>query len=211
MPLNGSEAITIEQKQLTVMDLKRANVPERFWYVTISSIPKDMPYMSKLLSYYAQMEQLMEKGVGLYLYSDDNQTGKTSIAVALLKRALRLRKTALFEEAGRLKDGLARNDSFDETFLLDQRVRSVDLLVIDDLGKEYRTTSGYAETTFENIFRDRIQTLKPIIVTGNMRPKEISSTYSASLAALLKSSLIPLQIMGYNWGVQKEAELKKIL
>lgn len=201
----------VDNKDLTVSDLRRANVPEKFWYATLSAVPKDMGYMKKVLAYYVRMDELMEKGVGLYLHSKENQTGKTSIAVALLKRAIRLKKTAFFEEAGRLKNALTRNEEFDENILLDQRIRAVDLLVIDDLGKEYRTSSGYAESTFENIIRDRIQTLKPIIITGNLTPKEIGTTYSASLSALLKGSLIPIDISGYNWSVQQEAELKKIL
>lgn len=209
--LEDKETMVVDKKELTVSDLKRANVPEKFWYVTLSSVPKDLPYMNKVLAYYVRAEEMLEKGIGLYLYSKENQTGKTSIAVALLKRIIRLRYTALFEEAGRLKNALTRNEEFDEAFTIDQRIRSVDMLVIDDLGKEYRTSSGYAETTFENIIRDRIQSLKPIIITGNLAPKAISSTYSHSLSAMLKGSLVPIEVSGYNWSLQQENDLKKIL
>ena len=148
----------------------------------------------------------MDRGV-----SRENQTGKSSIAVALLKRALRLRKTAFFSEAGSLKNALAKNEDFEDSMPIEARVKSVDLLILDDLGKEYRTTSGFAETTFENIIRDRIQAKKSIIITSNMQPKEISKTYSDSLTALLKSALIPVEVSGYNWVAIKEAELKQIL
>jgi len=200
-----------EIKELTVADLRRANVPENYWYCTIASIPEELEYRKKVVSYYAQMESFLSKGIGLYLFSSDNQTGKTSIAIALLKRALKLKKTAFFSEAGTLKNALAKNEEFDDQMLLEQRIKNVDLLVIDDLGKEYRTSSGYAENTFENIFRHRIQSLKPLIVTGNMFPKDIEKTYSTSLAALLKGSLIPIQVSGYNWAEQKQKELKQTL
>ena len=200
-----------EKKELIVSDMRRANVPEKFWYVTLSCIPKDLPYMNKVLSYYAKMDEMVEKGIGLYLYSKDNQTGKTSISVALLKRALRLRKTAFFDEAGRLKNALIKNAEFDETFMVDQRIQTVDLLVIDDLGKEYRTGSGYAENTFENIIRSRIQSLRPTIITSNLSPKDVGNVYSKSLSAMLKGSLIPIDISGYNWSIKQEAELKKLL
>jgi DNA replication protein DnaC len=209
--LEDKDIMIMDKKEITVSDLKRANVPEKFWYATLSAVPRNLPYMKKVLAYYIRMEELMDKGIGVYLFSTDNQTGKTSIAVALLKRALRLRKTVFFEEAGRLKNALTRNEEFEDNILLDQRIRFVDLLVIDDLGKEYRTSSGYAESTFENIVRDRIQTMKPIIITGNIPPKSIGNTYSQSMSAILKGSLIPIQISGYNWSIQQEAELKKIL
>ena len=200
-----------EQKELLVSDLRRANVPEKFWYATLSCVPKDLKYMNKVLSYYAKMDEMIDKGVGLYLYSKENQTGKTSISVALLKRAIRLRRTAFFDEAGRLKNALMKSAEFDETFMVEKRVQMVDLLVIDDLGKEYRTSSGYAENTFENIIRSRIQSVRPTIITTNLAPKEIGATYSQSLCAMLKGSLIPIDISGYNWSIQQEKELKKLL
>lgn len=209
--LEGGVGGTDMSKDLTVADMKRANVPSNFWYATLAEVPKDLPYLDKVLSYYAQMECMMDQGIGLYLYSTENQTGKTSIAVALLKRALRLRRTAYFEEAGRLKNALTRNEQFDENILLDYRIRNVDILVIDDLGKEYRTTSGYAESTFENLIRDRVQEVKPTIITGNLPPKELGKIYSSSLSALLKGSLIPIRVTGYNWSARRESELKKIL
>jgi hypothetical protein len=209
--LTIEETKKLDIKEITVADMKRSNVPENFWYATLGSIPKHLPYVDKVISYHNKMEELLQQGVGLYLHSDDNQTGKTSIAVALLKRALRLRKTAYFSEAGSLKNALTRNEDFEESTLLDERLRVVDLLVIDDIGKEYRTSSGFAETTFENIMRDRIQANKSIIITSNMQPKEISKVYSESLAALLKGNLIPINISGYNWVAIKEANLKQIL
>lgn len=201
----------LQDNSIIVADLKRANLPEKFWYATLSAIPKDLHYVKKVTAYFARMEELMGRGIGVYLFSIDNQTGKTSVAAALLKRAIRLKKTVYFEEAGRLKNALIRDEAFDDSLSLDRRIRSVDLLVIDDLGKEYRTSSGYAESTLENILRDRIQALKPTIFTGNMTPKDISKVYGPSMAALMKGTMIPIEVSGYNWSIQQEAELKKML
>ena len=214
MIANGSQGGAIVERfnrEITVGDLRRANVPEKFWYATIAEVPKHLPYVKKVLSYYTQMDELMGKGIGVYLYSSQNQTGKTSIAVALLKRAIKLQKTVFFEEAGRLKNALTRNEEFEDSVLLDSRIRRVDLLVVDDLGKEYRTSSGYAESTIENIIRDRVQSVRPFIITGNMTPKKIGSVYSESLSALLKGVLIPIEVSGYDWAVKRESEIKKIL
>ena len=201
----------IDKKELTVADLRRSNIPENFWYATVSSIPEHLPYYKKVVAYYAQMEKFIEEGIGLYLFSETNQTGKTSIAAALLKRAMRIRKTGYFTESGSLKNALTRNDNFDPEIMLEQRVKTVDLLVIDDLGKEYRTSSGYAENTFENILRFRVQSKKPTLITSNIVPKDIEQTYSASLSAILKTTLIPVEVSGYNWTIERQKELKQIL
>ncbi len=202
---------SLDNKKITVADLRRANLSENYWYVTLSSIPEHLSYVKKVLEYYARMEEFMGKGVGLYIYSEGSSTGKSSIAAALLKRALRLKKTAFFSEAGTLKNALTKNETFDDQFLIDQRIRMVDLLVVDDFGKEYKTSSGYAENTFENIFRGREQSVKTSIITSNIHPKDIEGVYSTSLYHVFKRCLIPIQVTGYNWTTEKHKELQNSL
>jgi DNA replication protein DnaC len=120
-------------KRLTVADMNRANVPSRFWNVKLSEIPEHLEYRDKVRKYLEKMDEMLENGIGLFLYSDENSTGKTSIAVLALKQALRLRRTAYFEESGRLKAALIRAEEFEENIPIERRIRTVDLLVLDDV------------------------------------------------------------------------------
>ncbi len=198
-------------KRLTVADMKRANVPERFWNVKLSEIPEHLEYRDKVQKYLEKMDEMLENGIGLFLYSDENSTGKTSIAVLALKQALRLRRTAYFEESGRLKAALIRAEEFEENIPIERRIRTVDLLVLDDVGKEYRTESGFAENTIESVLRDRSQSMRPTILTSNLKPNKIEQVYSADLAALLRETMIPLRISGYDWRALKAEELRQLL
>lgn len=198
-------------KRLTVADMKRANVPERFWNVKLSEIPEHLEYRDKVRKYLEKMDDMLAQGVGLFLYSDENSTGKTSIAVLALKQVLRLRRTAYFEESGRLKAALIRAEEFEENIPIERRIRTVDLLVLDDVGKEYRTESGFAENTIESVLRDRSQSMRPTILTSNLKPNKIEQVYSADLAALLRETMIPLRISGYDWRALKAEELRQML
>lgn len=198
-------------KRLTVADMKRANVPSRFWNVKLSEIPEHLEYRDKVRKYLEKMDEMLENGIGLFLYSDENSTGKTSIAVLALNQALRLRRTAYFEESGRLKAALIRAEEFEENIPIERRIRTVDLLVLDDVGKEYRTESGFAENTIESVLRDRSQSMRPTILTSNLKPNKIEQVYSADLAALLRETMIPLRISGYDWRALKAEELRQML
>ena len=196
---------------MTVADMNRANVPPRFWNVKLSEIPEHLEYRDKVRKYLEKMDDMLAQGVGLFLYSDENSTGKTSIAVLALKQALRLRRTAYFEESGRLKAALIRAEEFEENIPIERRIRTVDLLVLDDVSKEYRTESGFAENLIESILRDRSQNLKTTVLTSNLRPNKIEQVYSADLAALLRETTIPLKISGYDWRALKAKELRQLL
>ena len=196
---------------MTVADMKRANVPSRFWNVKLSEIPEHLEYRDKVRKYLEKMDEMLENGIGLFLYSDENSTGKTSIAVLALKQALRLRRTAYFEESGRLKAALIRAEEFEENIPIERRIRTVDLLVLDDVGKEYRTESGFAENTIESVLRDRSQSMRLTIMTSNLKPNKIEQVYSADLAALLRETMIPLRISGYDWRAVKAEELRQML
>ena len=177
----------------------------------MSEIPEHLEYRDKVRKYLEKMDEMLENGIGLFLYSDENSTGKTSIAVLALKQALRLRRTAYFEESVRLKAALIRAEEFEENTPIERRIRTVDLLVLDDVGKEYRTESGFAENTIESVLRDRSQSMRLTIMTSNLKPNKIEQVYSADLAALLRETMIPLRISGYDWRALKAEELRQML
>ena len=81
-------------KRLTVADMKRANVPRRFWHVSLDNIPDEYRYKELVQSYIDQLDEMFRQGVGLYLWSEENSTGKTSLAVAVMKELMRKRRTA---------------------------------------------------------------------------------------------------------------------
>lgn len=198
-------------RRLTVGDVRRANIPERYWNVRFSEIPEGLDYREKVGKYLSDLPDMLDKGIGLYLWSLQNSTGKTSIATLVIKQALRHRKTAFFEESGRLKNLLIKGDNFEEGVTIENRVLNVDVLVIDDIGKEYRTQSGFAENQLETIVRARVQNMKTTIMTGNVHPKDLKNIYSEDFSALLRESMVQLNIVGHDFRAERERELRSLL
>lgn len=194
-------------KELKTKDLKRANVPKRFWNVALSKVPEGLRYKDRVRNYLRNMKNVFEDGVGLYLWSEENSTGKTSLAIVVLKFMLRMKKTGYFEESWRLKNALINKEEIEEGFTVEDRVRTVDVLVLDDIGKEYRTDSGFAENLIEGIIRDRAQNMKITILTGNVNPKDISGLYSPDLSAMFKEVCIAVKVVGHDWRAEKAKEL----
>lgn len=192
-------------------DVRRANLPERYWDASMGVVPDELAYKERISKYLENLPDMLEKGVGLYLWSLENGTGKTSLTAIIVKEALRYGYTVFFEESGRLKTRLINKEVFEEGTSIEARLEMVDLLVLDDIGKEYRTSSGYAENTIESMMRSRVQKVRTTILTGNVHPRDLQKLYSEDFSALLKESMIPINVTGFDFREERAKQLQKML
>jgi len=72
---------------------------------------------------------------------------------------------------------------------------NVRLLILDDLGKEYRTASGWSENTFDALLRARYNAGLPTIVTTNTPMGEWADTYGDSMASFAHEAFVPIAII----------------
>ena len=199
------------RRKLTIGDVRRANLPERYWEASLNAIPDRLLYKPKVEKYLDNLVGMMEQGIGLYLWSAEHGTGKTSIASLIAKEALRYGKTVFFEESSRLKGMLINKEQFEEGTSIEERMMMVDVLILDDVGKEYRTSSGYAENVIETLVRARVQKVKTTIMTGNVHPKDMQKIYSEHFSALLKESVVPVNVTGHDFREARAKALSKLL
>lgn len=68
------------------------------------------------------------------------------------------------------------------------------LFILDDLGKEYRTTSGWAENTFDALLRARFNAGLPTIVTTNVPLKNWGSVYGEPMESFAHQAFIPIKV-----------------
>lgn len=107
-----------------------------------------------------------EKGEGLYI-EGTNGTGKTHLAAAI---ALQLIKDGIPVICKTSSDMLLDiKNSFDSERVNEAQIlsiyKTVDLLIIDDLGKEQ--CSDWTMSTLYSILNDRYEDMKPTIITTN--------------------------------------------
>ena len=77
-----------------------------------------------------------------------------------------------------------------------------DVLLIDDLGKEHRTESGYAsglaERKLEDLLRARYDRKGVTFITTNLTAAAIKETYKKSTLSILKACTVKLLIAGQD-------------
>ena len=111
---------------------------------------------------------------GLYFFSEEAGTGKTTIAVACGKTVAARGKRVLFLRAAAIPD--LTEEAYAEA-------KEIKNLIIDDLDKIRNTDYGI-EKLFE-LVDYRHSELKPTIVTSNLTPSGIAERYGSSLASRL--------------------------
>lgn len=70
------------------------------------------------------------------------------------------------------------------------------LVVLDDIGQEHRTTSGFTESSLHELLRVRYEAARPTIVTTNVSLSRISETYGESFDSFRYDAFDPLVIVG---------------
>jgi len=80
-----------------------------------------------------------------------------------------------------------------------KRILSSDFLVIDDVGREYKTRSGFIENQFDMIFRIRTNALLPTILTSNLAPANIATDFGKRLISILYEHLIIVETNGKDY------------
>lgn len=113
--------------------------------------------------------------INLLLLGDPGK-GKTFFASAIAKEFLLANKTVHFTRMRSLLD-----KAFDQKDEVMKMVKTVDLLILDELGQEYHTDSKWALKQIQDIIKERQETCLPTICTTNSYPNELEQYYESSL------------------------------
>ena len=163
-----AEMIQKAQSTVTIGRLEGAHVPQRFYRASFevppSATSEIRAAMATVKSYADNIEINIKRGQGLLIYGDVG-TGKTTQAVAVLKRALKSGYGAFFIPMVQLVDNLFTM-SREERRDFEHRITNVSLLVLDDLGAEQ--AQAWVTTKIDAIVTARYNNMKPMIITTNI-------------------------------------------
>jgi DNA replication protein DnaC len=170
----------VSRRPLTEKELRHARIPERYWDAEI--LPKTVAE-----SYCRKLKENLAQGIGLYLYGP-NGVGKTYQVCAILKAAFwPARARAMFIAAPDLVDAFRPNSAmFDEDTTMAEALFSRKVLVIDDVGKEYRGAgTGFSEQQLDNLLRRRNSEKKVTLFTSNFNTEQVAKVYGENTKSLL--------------------------
>lgn len=157
-----------KRSKLYPQDMREARIPRRFWSVTSAGMRE--PFASAVNGYIDRVDAGERKpsgGFGSLFFHGPNGLGKTSAAICLAKQ-LRLRlQSCLYLEGWRLRDIWIKGEETADGELISDLARTVDVLLIDDFGKEAADSKDYLSSLFESLIRTRCGELRPTVVTAN--------------------------------------------
>lgn len=70
------------------------------------------------------------------------------------------------------------------------------LLVLDDIGQEYRTTTGFTESMLHEFLRIRYEAARPTIVTTNIDPDFMREVYGDSFDSFRHDAFTAIKFLG---------------
>lgn len=120
------------------------------------------------------LDEMMKRGIGLYLHSNTKGSGKTRMAVSianeLLDRQIQVKFATSLQIINEIKSTWERNSEINESKLLEQ-LSTTTVLIIDDFGTEqYKDWIG---ERFYSIINHRYIDNKVTIFTSNYNLKNI--------------------------------------
>ncbi|AGI38478.1 phage DNA replication protein [Thermoclostridium stercorarium subsp. stercorarium DSM 8532] len=159
------------------------------------------------LDYAQNFGRYKEKGEGLFI-TGGYGVGKTHLAAAITNYLIQnLKGTVIFGNVttllGRLRFAYSDDSEYEETQIL-KELYDVDLLVIDDLGKEKPTP--WVEEKLYNVINERYENYKPIIVTSNLGVEEIEKrleTCGGAIVSRIIEMCRGVKIMGADYRKEK--------
>lgn len=181
-------------------------IPRRYWAVKYVEVENDS-LRTTVEAYLKEIDVHLDAGNGI-LFWGKNGRGKTSAAVILMKECRRRGAPSLFVTAEDLRKADIEKTSFHDDITVMDRAREVDVLIVDDLGKEHSGASGYSKVIYENLIRVRSAHKRTTIITSNMGPKQLTERYGTSMMEVLRETVAPAHVEGENRRVDAGNELR---
>jgi len=156
--------------------LGRSGIKKRFQQRTFANFIRDTPERRRCYdtakTYADSFPQRAERGEGLYIEGTYG-TGKTHLAAAIALQLIGCGVPVVCKTSGDLladiKEAFDNSDATEYEIL--KAYKTVDLLIVDDLGKEQCT--DWSVSTLYSILNDRYEDMKPTIITTNYNADEL--------------------------------------
>lgn len=179
--------------------LSAARIPERYWTATPEAI-KTPALTVRVRALLKELPVWLSEGRGHYLHGPLG-TGKSSIAAILAMDALcrceRVTWLAVRDVPG------TRFRETEELRRLDDRLRTTDLLVLDDLGAERFRLASAAGTALEEVVRMIYDRKRSLVISSNVGWQAFLRDYGREaepLMSVVSRIVLPFEVVNDQWG-----------
>ena len=195
MAKQESSCLAGEEVKIPAVIMEDVRIPKRYWTAETDGF--------KFAFHTEDLSKNLRQGIGLLILGR-NGVGKTYSAIGILKKYIRhfisLRrslKLLYITAPDVIKAFSPEGGMFDEERSLSEVLYDRDVLVIDDLGQEYRGAgTGYSEQSLRNLLRHRIQNNLVTIFTTNFTKDQLMIQYKEGFMSLLAEGCVPVEMKG---------------
>lgn len=171
---------------------------QRLGWDDVQAVPQAV--VDQVMGYALQAARNIAAGRNLVLWSKSPGTGKTLLLALLSKFLLANGFQVHFSQFNEVIDLFTsswRDQAEREQWT--RRVRNVDVLAIDDWGKEHKGRIEMVESMVDQIVRSRVADAAPTIFTTNLTPDEIQQGYGVYAMSLLTEAADFVEVTGADY------------
>jgi DNA replication protein DnaC len=216
---NGAKCNCLKQALINraykMSNLQHVLIKENFQTFNIN-IFSDKPFEDEKLTPKQNMMNILNICEGFVInFDEDNEEnllfygttglGKTFMCNCIAKALLDKGKIVIYQTAFKILEIIEehrfRRNTFESSNTSDYELLfDADLLIIDDLGTEL--TNTFTNTEIFNIVNSRLINAKKTIISTNLTPMDIASTYTDRIFSRIFSKFSPLKFYGpdLRWG-----------
>lgn len=191
-----------EKKNKIEKLLKESGMGKKFYRRTFKSFERNEDN-EKAYQQAASFAKEFPNSQGLF-FAGTVGVGKTHLAAAIANHLIGKMHTVYFGSITKIitkvKETFSKKSDITEGDLLNMLINDVDLLIIDDIGKENSTE--YSNTFLYHLINELYEEDKPIIITTNLMPSELKIKLGERGDAVMSRILemtIPVAITGKDW------------
>lgn len=182
-----------------------AGIPKRYYGMSFEWLKENGTFQNANKEAYAivkdyrdNLAEYMNTGKGLILRGPAG-TGKTSLAVCILKEVMKLNTVAMMISMPNLLDTMLTLSKGDRVAYLayEQKLKHIPMLLLDDFGAEY-SKSDWVAAKVESIIIERYNSMRPIIITTNYSDQWTKDNYSGRIYDRLRGEYKIAVFMGQS-------------
>jgi DNA replication protein DnaC len=177
-----------------------ARLPQRYRDVAFDRFPvTEMPgpVVAEVRRFTRDIDRMLDEGRGAWFMGDVG-TGKTTLAMLISKAAIAAGRTCAIYSLPRLLNVLRDTiGSEDGTLDLLDRLATVDLLHLDDLGAE--NSSEWVLEQLYSIVNTRYEDERSLVITTNLDPEQLAEQIGArTVSRIIEICGDPLPLFGHD-------------
>lgn len=197
----------IEQKRLNTRYL-HAGIGMTYQRLMWSDLVVPGEQLEPVIDYMDEADEYAFRGMGLLLHGPVG-TGKTLIANLVAKELVKKDySTYVTTFAATVESFTSTWGDKNEKKVFADRFMHSQMLVLDDLGKEFKGNNKLPQSTFEHILRTRVQANRPTILTTNMTAQELAVGYGSAALSMLVEKSVEVPLTGADFRPQANTRAK---